>query len=157
MVFSDVRGSQASIEVARNRARTITSYLRSSGVTGRISTTVEEGSTSSLRKSAVVVLSTDTEESPMAASDRVRGLIVRYGKGVTPTVGGKVRGASQIPGALGTGMTLGPNLGLRMYRIDFAEPVTLDEAQSAAASMMKDPGIEFAEPDRVVSGRVGLG
>lgn len=47
-------------------------------------------------------------------------------------------------------MTLGPNLGLRMYRVDFASPVTLVQADKAAAQMMKDRGVQFAEPDRIV-------
>ncbi len=156
-VYSDARGSKASITVARDRARSITSFLRSKGVTAKISTTVDAGSTPLLRRSAVVMLSSDPEAGMVAPNERVRSLIVRYDKGVSPTVNGRVRGASLVAGGLGAGMTLGPNLGLRMYRVDFAQPVTLTQAEAAATSMMRDPGIEFAEPDRLVSGRVTSG
>ncbi len=153
-VFSDARGSSASVTVARERARTIGSFLRSRGVTAKLTTTIEKGSTSMLRRSAVVLLSSDPEAGSMTPSDRVSSLIVRYAPRVSPTVDGRVRGSHLVPGALGAGMTLGPNLGLRMYRVDFAEPVTQAQAEAAASAMSKARGIEFAEPDRRVSGRV---
>jgi len=152
--FSDLRGSASSIRVAKARARNITRYLASQGVTGPITTTVDEGSTSSLRRGAVVRLSPDTKASTVTPSDRVNSLIVRYRKGVSPTIDGKVRGASLVTGGLGSGMTLGPNLGLRMYRVDFAAPVTLAQAERAATQMMRDRGIEFAEPDGIVRATV---
>lgn len=156
-VFSDARGSSTSVTVARERARTIASFLRSRGVTAKLTTTIDGGSTSMLRRSAVVVLSSDPEAGSMTPSDRVSSLIVRYAPRVSPTVDGRVRGSNLVPGSLGAGMTLGPNLGLRMYRVDFAEPVTQAQAEAAASAMSKARGIEFAEPDRRVSGRVTAG
>lgn len=101
-----------------------------------------------------MLLSNDPRAGIVAPNERVTSLIVRYGKGVSPTVDGRVRGAALVTGGLGTGMTLGPNLGLRMYRVDFAQPVTLSQAESAATQMMRAPGVEFAEPDRLVSAQV---
>jgi hypothetical protein len=51
-------------------------------------------------------------------------------------------------------MTLGPNLGLRMYRVAFARPVSLADAQRAATKFSQVKGVEFAEPDRLVTGSV---
>ena len=65
-----------------------------------------------------------------------------------------MHGSTYVTGSLGTGMTLGPNLGLRMYRVDFASPVTLVDAERAATQMMKDRGVQFAEPDRIVRANV---
>lgn len=150
LVFSDKRGTAKSKKVARARAKNVVSFLRSQGVEGEIRTIMEKGSTRTLRKSAVVRLSTDPGASTVTTGERVNSLIVRYAKGVSPTQNGAVRGSADVTGGLGTGMTLGPNLGLRMYRVDFASPVTLAQADRAAAQMMTDKGVQFAEPDRIV-------
>jgi len=41
-----------------------------------------------------------------------------------------------------------------MYRVDFASPVTRAQALQAAAQMTKDKGIEFVEPDSIVTAQV---
>lgn len=155
--FADARGSASSTKVARDRARAIVSFLRSAGVTGSITTTIDRGDTAALRKGAIVLLSTDPGAGAMTSTTDVSSLIVRYRPGVTPTVGGKVRGSSLVPNDVGSGMTLGPNLGLRMYRIDLTQSLPIAQAERIAAQMMKDPGIEFVEPDRIVSAQVSRG
>lgn len=94
---------------------------------------------------------TDTGASAMTPAKEIASLIVRYRPGVTPTVRGKVRGSSLVAGRIGAGMTLGPNLGRRMYRIDLAQSLSIVQATRVASQMMKDPGIVFVEPDRLVS------
>lgn len=155
--FADARGSASSTKVARERARSIVSFLRSTGVTGTINTTIERGDAAALRKGAIVLLSTDPGAGAMSGVGDVSSLIVRYRPGVTPTDDGKVRGSSLAGGSIGAGMTLGPNLGLRMYRIDLAQSLPIAQAEKVATQMMKDPGIEFVEPDRIVSAQVSRG
>lgn len=152
LAFSDARGSRSSTQVASARARAIRTYLTSLGVSGSLTTQIDPGTTPALRREAIVRLSTDPKASTV--SDRIRSLIVRYRPGVSPTVDGQVRGASRVTGGLGTGMTLGPDLGLRMYRVDLAQVVSRAEAERAARQMMRDPGVEFAEPDGIVTASV---
>ena len=154
VAFSDLRGTATSKKVARQRAKAVTSFLESLGVTGDLTTTIDKGATSTLRKGVIVRLSTEPAAGASTPGEKITSLIVRYAKGVSPTVDGKVRGSALVTGGLGTGMTLGPNLGLRMYRVDFAQPVTLAQADKAAAQMTKDKGVQFAEPDRLVSATV---
>ncbi len=154
VAFSDLRGTATSKKVARQRAKAVTSFLESLGVTGDLTTTIDKGATSALRKGVIVRLSTEPAAGASTPGEKITSLIVRYAKGVSPTVDGKVRGSALVTGGLGTGMTLGPNLGLRMYRVDFAQPVTLAQADKAAAQMTKDKGVQFAEPDRLVSATV---
>lgn len=157
VTFRDLRGTAESTRIARARARNIVSYLNSLGVNGQWTTVIEKGTTATLRRSAMVSMSADPGASVLESGDRVVSLIVRYAKGVRPTVDGRVRGANLVTGGLGAGMTLGPNLGLRMYRVDFANPVTLAQAEKAATQMSKDKGIEFAEPDRIVRATISAG
>lgn len=157
MTFSDARGTARSTALANQRARNIEKYLASSGVTADLVTEVTRGTTSSLRKGAIVRLSSEKSAAPADPSDRISSLIVRYTKGTAPTVNGAVRGANLVSGGLGAGMTLGPNLGLRMYRVDFAAPVTMAQAERAAAQMAKDKGVEFAEPDSIVQAQISRG
>lgn len=155
--FADARGSASSTKVARERARAIVSYLRSTGVTGSIAATIERGDTAALRKGAFALLSTDPDAIAMTTVRDASSLIVRYRPGITQTVGGKVRGSSLVPSDVGAGMTLGTNLGLRIYRIDLAQRLPIAQAERVAAQMAKDPGIEFVEPDRIVSVQVSRG
>lgn len=155
--YADARGSASSTKVARDRARAIVAFLRSTGVSGTIATTIERGDAAALRTGAIVLLSTDPGANAMTSAQDVSSLIVRYRPGVTPTVNGKVRGSSLVPTTVGAGMTLGPNLGLRMYRIDLAQSLPVAQAEKVASQMMKDPGIEFVEPDRIVSAQVSRG
>lgn len=157
MTFSDARGTARSTALAKERAGNIERFLASSGVTADLTAQIVEGTTAELRKGAIVRLTSESSASTAGDRDRVSSLIVRYTRGTSPTVKGAVRGANLVTGDLGSGMTLGPNLGLRMYRVDFATPVTRAEAERAADQMMRDPGIEFAEPDSVVSAGVSRG
>jgi len=61
-----------------------------------------------------------------------------------------------VRGSIGDGLTVGPYLGLRMYRIDFAEPVSEATAETVALQLMQDSGISFAEPDSVVTSQVSI-
>jgi hypothetical protein len=155
--FSDLRGSRASKKVAQKRAKKIASFLRGQGLIGTIGTNVEQGTVSPQTKGALVRMTTDLDQSLASSSDSVRSLVVRYAKGVSPLVNGKVVGSNKVTGIIGSGMSLGPNLGLRMYRVDFAQSVSAAAAQKAANQMSKDKKIEFAEPDSFVSAQVSNG
>ena len=85
---------------------------------------------------------------------RISSLIVRYAKGVSPTVNGAVRGANLVVGRVGEGMTLGPNLGLRMYRVDLAQPVSFAAARRVSARISTHKAVEFAEPDRMLTSSI---
>ncbi len=149
--FSDLRGSQSSKKVAQIRAKKIAAYLRGQGLIGKIDINVDQGTVSRQSKGALVRMTTDLGQSLANNSDSVRSLVVRYSKGVSPLVDGKVVGSNRVTGSIGSGMSLGPNLGLRMYRIDFAQPVSAAAAQKAAVQMSQDKKIEFAEPDSLAN------
>ena len=151
--YYDLRGTTKSKRLANLRAVNISSYLRTLGVSQGLTVTLKSGNTATLQRSAVTRLSTAAAAIP-ANNEQISSLIVRYKAGVSPTVNGAVRGANVITGGLGGGMTLGRNLGLRMYRVDFARPVSLSDAQRAAAQLSRAPGVEFAEVDRLVTGSV---
>ena len=86
----------------------------------------------------------------------VSSIIIRLKKGRSPTVDGAVRGTDELPASLRDQVTLGPNLGLRMYRIDLAEPVNEGTAQRIAELLARDPGIAFAEPDSFVTKQASI-
>jgi len=155
--FSNLRGSQSSKKVAQMRAKKIAAYLRGQGLIGTIGTNIEQGTVSRQSKGALVRMTTDLDQSLASTSDSVRSLVVRYAKGVSPLVNGKVVGSDKVAGSIGSGMSLGPNLGLRMYRVDFAQAVSAAAAQKSANQMSKDKKIEFAEPDSFVSAQVKNG
>lgn len=155
--FSDARGTPQSMAVAKSRAAAVGAFLGSTGMTMDLNMRVVPGTTSDLRKGVIVRLTSDSDATMAGPRDRISSLIVRFTKGTSPTVNGSVRGANLVTGGLAAGMTLGPNLGLRMYRVDFAEPVTRAQAEKAAAQMARDKGIEFAEPDSMVSAGISRG
>ena len=148
--YYDRRGTAKSKRLANARAVNISSYLRTLGVSQGMTVTIKSGNTAALQRSAMTRLS--TAAAIPANNEQISSLIVRYKAGVSPTVNGAVRGANVVTGGLGTGMTLGRNLGLRMYRVDFARPVSLIDAQRAAAQLSRAPGVKFAEVDRLVTG-----
>ena len=150
--YHDRRGTAKSKRLANARAVNISSYLRTLGVSQGMTVTLKSGNTAALQRSAMTRLS--TAAAIPANNEQISSLIVRYKAGVSPTVNGAVRGANVVTGGLGSGMTLGRNLGLRMYRVDFARPVSLVDAQRAAAQLSRAPGVEFAEVDRLVTGSV---
>jgi hypothetical protein len=88
--------------------------------------------------------------------EEVSSLIVRVKKGRSITINGEVRGSNRVTGPLGDALSVGPYLGLRMYRIDFDEPVSAAEAERVARQLARDRGIEFAEPDALVSAQVSI-
>ena len=150
--YYDPRGTAKSKRLANARAVNISSYLRTLGVSQGMTVTLKSGNTAALQRSAMTRLS--TAAAIPANNEQISSLIVRYKAGVSPTVNGAVRGANVVTRGLGSGMTLGRNLGLRMYRVDFARPVSLVVAQRAAAQLSRAPGVEFAEVDRLVTGSV---
>mgnify|MGYP007043434189 FL=1 len=92
-----------------------------------------------------------------ASADRGEGIssiVIRLKKGRSPIVNGQIRGSEALSPTVRNSLTLGPNLGLRMYRIDLDEPVSQNAAQAIADVLARDPGIAFAEPDAWVGGRV---
>jgi hypothetical protein len=89
-------------------------------------------------------------------TEGVSSIIVRLKAGRNPLVEGRVRGVQYLPASLRSTVSLGPNLGLRMYRLDLASPVSRDDAQQIAALLAKDQGIAFAEPDSFVSKQVSI-
>ena len=150
--YYDARGTVKSKALAKTRAANIAAYLGKSGVSPSITVVLRPANTAALQRSALTRLTTSATSS--TNGEQISSLIVRYKAGVSPTVNGAVRGANAVTGGLGSGMTLGPNLGLRMYRIDFAQPVNFATAQKAAGQLSGAPGVEFAEPDRLVAGTV---
>ena len=149
--YYNKRGTAKSKRLAKERATSIEKYLAKMGVTESLNVTSESGRTAKLRRSAIIRLSTDAGTTAPVKNERISSLIVRYAKGVSPTVNGTVRGANLVTGRVGKGMTLGPYLGLRMYRVDLAQPVTLAVARKASAQISTNKGVEFAEPDRIVT------
>jgi hypothetical protein len=152
--YYNKRGTAKSKSLAKERATSIEKYLAKMGVTKSLNITSESGRTAKLRRSAIIRLSTDAGTTAPVKNERISSLIVRYAKGVSPTVNGTVRGANLVTGRVGKGMTLGPYLGLRMYRVDLAQPVTLAVARKASAQISTFKGVEFAEPDRIVTSSI---
>ena len=152
--YYNKRGTAKSKSLAKERATSIKKYLVKMGATESLNITSESGMTAKLRRSAIIRLSTDAGTTAPVKNERISSLIVRYAKGVSPTVNGTVRGANLVTGRVGKGMTLGPDLGLRMYRVDLAQPVTLATARKASAQISTYKGVEFAEPDRIVTSSV---
>ncbi len=154
--YYNPRGTANPKRVAQKRALNIQTFLINSGVTGPLNITLEPGRTTQLQRSVLTRLSTDTGTTAPTQNNQVSSLIVRYARGVTPTVGGAVRGAGLITGNPGNSLTLGPNLGLGMYRIDFTKPVTLAAARVACTQMSQAKGVEFVEPDRLLKASPSL-
>ena len=88
------------------------------------------------------------------AADQISALIVRVRPGRSIEVNGQLRGLNRVTGPIRNSLSIGPHLGLRMYRIDFARPVSERVATRVAAQLARDPGIAFAEPDSTVSTQV---
>jgi hypothetical protein len=127
-------------------------YLKSIEVAGSIETVTSPASTTSQSRGAIVYVTTkDTEP-----TDKVSSVIIRLKKGRSPTVNGVVRGSDNVRGSIGDDLTVGAYLGLRMYRIDFDDPVSETFAQLVARDIARDPGIVFAEPDSIVSTQVSV-
>jgi hypothetical protein len=154
VTFSDRRESPASVRLATERAQNIKEFLEEGGFEGDLSTTVRPASTSLQERGSLIFVG-PTASKP-SVSDQVNSLIVRLKKGRSITVKGEVRGANRVTGGIGETLTVGPYLGLRMYRVDFAKPVSQGVAERVARQMSRDPGIAFVEPDSIVSTQVSI-
>ena len=156
VTFADARGSAASIRRAQTRAENIESLLKRSGFPGSTTINVQEGGTKLQQRGSLIYIDPTPAVQAAAQTEGVSSLIVRVKKGRSITVNGEVRGSNRVTGPLGDSLTVGPYLGLRMYRIDFDEPVSVAEAERVAQQLMRDRGIEFAEPDSIVSTQVSI-
>lgn len=154
VTFSDRRESPPSVRIATERAQNIKEFLEESGYEGTLSTAVRPASTPLQERGALIYV--DPAASTPGASDQVSSLIVRLKQGRSITVRGEIRGANRVTGGIGETLTVGPYLGFRMYRIDFAEPVSSVVAERVARQMSNDPGIAFVEPDSIVSTQVSV-
>jgi len=157
VAFTDARGTAASTRRATTRANNIRNYLQRAGLTGAVQVTTQPGSTAVQARSTLIYLTpAGATASASSNSDEVSSLIVRVRPGRSITVNGAVRGANRVTGPIRRSLSVGPYLGLRMYRVDFAEPVSESVAKRVATQLARDPGIEFAEPDSIVSTQVSI-
>lgn len=156
VAYTNAKGTAASARRAQLRAQKLRDFLESTGLKASLQILTEPGSTTLQRRGALVYLRPADVSAAAANRDTVRSLILRLKKGRSITVGGEVRGADNVTGALGDSLTVGAYLGLRMYRIDFAQPVSVAVAERVARQLARDPGIEFAEPDSLLSTQVSI-
>jgi serine protease len=154
VAFTDARGTGASTRRANARAQNIRTHLLQTGLSGAITVATRPGS-SALQNRSTLVLLAPAAPSASATRDEVSSLIVRVKGGRSITVNDEVRGAQRVTGPIRASLQVGPYLGLRMYRIDFAQPVSERVAKRVATQLMQDPGIEFAEPDSIVTTMIG--
>lgn len=156
VAYTDSKGTTASERRAETRGEKMQEHLQSEGFTGPIQIVTAPGSTKTQSRGALVYVQPSGASAASANEDEVRSLIVRLRKGRSITVDGNVRGADNVTGPIGDSLTVGPYLGLRMYRVDFAEPVSVAVAERVAKELARDRGIEFAEPDSIVSTQVSI-
>ncbi len=156
VAYTNAKGTAASTRRAQSRAENIRDFLEGTGLKASMQIVTEPGSTTLQSRGALVYLKPADSSAAATDGDTVRSLIVRLKKGRSITIGGKVRGVDNVTGGLGESLTVGPYLGLRMYRIDFAQPVSIAVAERVARQLSRDPGIEFAEPDSLVSAQVSI-
>lgn len=140
---------------AQVRGERIASFLKQEGIASEPVVDVVAGGTSLQQRGAIVSIQ-PTASTP-SSTNQVQSIIIRLNKGRSPLVDGEVRGASRVTAVPTDSLTLGANLGLRMYRIDFAMPVSPQVAQRVADQLSRDPGIAFAEPDSLVSAQQSIG
>jgi hypothetical protein len=109
-----------------------------------------------LTSSTGVAVTPAATSGPSAKNARgeISALIVRLRPGRSIEVNGQLRGLNRVTGPIRNSLSVGPYLGLRMYRIDFARPVSERVATRVAAQLARDPGIAFAEPDSTISTQV---
>jgi len=151
--FTDKKETKSSVKRAQTRAKKMHKYLQRAGWLGDVQTVITPASTSTQTRGALVYATTD-DAAKSTDSSLVSSLIVRVKKGRSITTDDGVRGSDNIAGEIGQGLQVGTYLGLRMYRIDFAEPVSPAVAERVARQLMKDKGIAFAEPDSVVEAQI---
>ncbi|HEV8024216.1 MAG TPA: hypothetical protein VGP37_04945, partial [Candidatus Nanopelagicales bacterium] len=156
VTYTNKKETKKSVRRATKRAANMRRYLTRAGFEGSVSVRTEPGATTVQRRGAMVYV----EPNGAAAKedlDGVSSVIVRLKAGRSPVVDGEVRGAGNVASGIGDSLSVGRSLGLRMYEIRFAEPVTESVAEQVAEALMDDPGIAFAEPDSIVSAQVSVG
>ena len=153
VAYTNAKGTKKSLRRAEKRANNMRRYLIRSGFRGDVTIRTEPGDTKAQRRGAMIYAQ-PAGSAPKESTEGVTSVIVRMKKGRAPTVDGQVRGAENVPEGLADSLSIGRSLGLRMYRIDFAQPVSEQVAEQVAADLMEDPGVAFAEPDSLVSTQV---
>lgn len=78
-------------------------------------------------------------------------LIVQYKKGVKPRSKVPITGTDRVTSVKKTDLTLGKYLGFRMYRVNFAAPVSLQVARRVADEISKSTKVELAEINSTVT------
>lgn len=149
--FTNAKETKASVRRATNRAKRIEAYLTKAGFNGQVTIRIQPGDSAAQRRGALMYVDPQPAET-QSPNGEVSSIIVRLKAGKSITVNGQVRGSANLPA--GTELTVGRNLGLRMYRLDLTEPVSESAAQRIANALAKDSGIEFAEPDSLVQAQV---
>ena len=149
--FVNKRGTAPSTKLAAARTAAVKKYLKSQGLDATVSTNYPSAPTKRMLRSSVVLLSSAINSYTNSAPESVSSLIVRYRSGVSPSINGKVRGINFVTADVAKGLTLGTSLGLRMYTVDFAEPVSMAIAQRTARQISRSKGVEFAELNLPVS------
>jgi subtilisin family serine protease len=153
VTYTNAKRTKKSLRRAEKRANNMRRYLIRSGFRGDVTIRTEPGDTKAQRRGAMIYAQ-PAGSAPKESTEGVTSVIVRMKKGRAPTVDGQVRGAENVPEGLADSLSIGRSLGLRMYRIDFAQPVSEQVAEQVAADLMEDPGVAFAEPDSLVSTQV---
>lgn len=128
-------------DLSTKRTSAVGRYLQSQGA--RVSTRPAMSPRSSGPAGVLVVASTPPASSPAGVSS----LIVRFKSGQQPEIGD----------VLAPNLTVRKYLGFRMFRVDFAAPVSEDAAIAAAASLSSNRSVDFAEPDARVTTMVTRG
>ena len=148
--YTNKKETKKSVRRAEKRASNMRRYLIRSGFEGTVTVRTEPGETKVQRRGAVIYV----EPAPVideVRSESVSSLIVRLKKGRLPTSDGQIRGADNIDGSVASSLRVGDKLGLRLYRIDFTEPVSDSDAERVARTLMEDSGVAFAEPVSIFS------
>jgi len=147
LMFTNVKETRASVRRAERRANNVRNFLRRNGLDGELQVVTLPGRTKIQRRGGIVSVVSTGQREVAERDDRVRSLIMRIKRGEDPVVGGEVLGAAQVRGSLGESLTLGPRLGIRLYRVDLPAPVTKRVAQRVADQMSRASGVAFATID----------
>lgn len=143
LMFTNLKETRASVRRAERRANNVRNFLRRNGLDGELQVVTLPGRSKVQRRGGIVsVVSTEQREVP-ERDDRVQSLVMRIKRGEEPVVRGEVLGAAQVRGSLGESLTLGPRLGIRLYRVDLPAPVTQRVAQRVANQMSRASGVAF--------------
>jgi hypothetical protein len=130
----------AGSDVNQRRVSVVGRYLQAQGA--RVSMRQSTSPRSAGSSGVLVVASTP----PANSAAGVSSLIVRFKPGQEPEIGD----------ALGTSLTVRKYLGFRMFRVDFASPVSEDTAAAAATTLSSNRNVEFAEPDARVTTQIAF-